>query len=221
MQQILNISRSALSEQAATAMPEFAKRVMDFGLVLLALPVVLPVILLISIALGFQGFSVFYAQDRVGRDGRNFRIWKFRSMVPDADEMLALHLAGNSQARAEWAASRKLRNDPRVTVFGRFLRASSLDELPQLWNILRGDMSLVGPRPVPRCELQEHYGEAARAYLTCRPGLTGLWQISGRNSVPYDARIRMDRYYAWHRSLALDLAILGATFAVVLRGEGL
>lgn len=162
---------------------------------------------------------VLYAHKRIGRHGRVFHCLKFRTMVLDSDAILARHLAENPAAAAEWAATRKLRADPRVTSIGARLRKTSLDELPQLINVLRGEMSLVGPRPIVMDEAR-HYGEALAAYLAVRPGVTGLWQISGRSDTSYAERVALDRAYVRGRNLMNDLWILMRTVAVVAKGRG-
>jgi lipopolysaccharide/colanic/teichoic acid biosynthesis glycosyltransferase len=140
-------------------------------------------------------------------------------MVPNADEVLAQHLANNPEAAAEWKANHKLRNDPRITYTGRLLRRSSLDELPQIWNVLRGEMSLAGPRPVVEAEIP-HYGAAWPLYTLALPGLTGLWQVSGRNDTTYRRRVELDATYVRNWSLKLDFQLLLKTVRVVLKGKG-
>lgn len=162
-----------------------------------------------------MGGPVIFAHERVGFGGRTFACYKFRTMTADSDAMLAHYLAGNPQAAAEWHTTRKLLNDPRVCCLGSILRKSSIDELPQLYNVLRGDMSLVGPRPVVPDEL-ERYGSHAREYLKARPGLTGVWQTSGRNRVSYRRRVALDCFYARRWSLWLDLILLVKTIPAVL-----
>jgi lipopolysaccharide/colanic/teichoic acid biosynthesis glycosyltransferase len=179
-----------------------------------------PVFAGIALAVRADGGPAFYAHERVGRGGRRFGCLKFRSMVTDSAERLAALLASDPAARAEWEATRKLKQDPRVTWIGRLLRASSLDELPQLINVLRGEMSLVGPRPVIQAELSAHYGAAAEHYLSVRPGITGLWQISGRNDTTYAERVALDVRYAVNPSLLADVVILLRTPAAVLARRG-
>lgn len=180
----------------------------------------LPVFVLLTLLVRLDGGPAFYAHERVGRGGRRFGCLKFRSMVTDSAARLEALLAHDPAARAEWDATRKLRHDPRITWIGRFLRASSLDELPQLLNVLRGEMSLVGPRPVIAAELSAHYGAAAEHYLSVRPGITGLWQVSGRSSTSYDTRVALDVRYATNPSLLADLQILLRTPAAVLLRRG-
>lgn len=193
------------------------KRVLDVSLILLAAPFILPVVLLLACLVCRDGGSAFYTQQRIGRGGKIFRMWKLRSMVVDADGRLEQHLASNPDARAEWNATQKLRNDPRITAFGRLLRKSSMDELPQLWNVLVGHMSLVGPRPMMVSQKSLYPG---RAYYTMRPGVTGLWQTSGRNKTSFSARAEFDTAYAGQMSLSTDLRILVRTVSVVFRGTG-
>jgi exopolysaccharide production protein ExoY len=195
------------------------KRCLDLVLALLALPVSLPVILGLAAIVRFDGGPAFYGHVRIGRNGRQFRCWKLRTMVVDADQRLSRHLAMNPAARAEWDERQKLAHDPRVTRVGRILRMLSLDELPQIWNVLRGDMSLVGPRPVTAGELVR-YGTQAQFYLMCRPGITGLWQVMGRKASTYDSRVALDRYYAETLSFSTDVIILFRTIPAVLRLTG-
>jgi lipopolysaccharide/colanic/teichoic acid biosynthesis glycosyltransferase len=193
------------------------KRLLDVAFVLAGLPVILLVIVAAALAIALDGGRPFFAQDRLGQGGRVFRLWKLRTMVPDAQEALERHFAENPQARLEWETYQKLRHDPRITHVGGFLRRTSLDELPQLWNVLRGDMSLVGPRPM----LPEQYAlYPGKAYLELRPGLTGPWQISERHGGAFAGRGRYDDAYARDLSLAADLRIISATFDVVARAKG-
>ena len=185
------------------------------GLVALS-PLFLMVALLVKLS---DGGSIFYGHKRIGRGGRIFPCLKFRTMVEDGERVLTAYLAANPEANAEWIATRKLKNDPRVTRVGAVLRKLSLDELPQIINILQGDMSLVGPRPVVRDEL-EIYGSAAVYYLKSRPGLTGLWQVSGRNDVSYGTRVAFDRHYVENWSFVFDLKILIRTVPAVFSSRG-
>src|SRR5690606_27026488 len=153
------------------------------------------------------------------RNGRAFKMWKFRSMIEGAEEKLEAYLAADPTARAEWAETQKLKNDPRVTPLGRILRRTSLDELPQLWNILVGDMSLVGPRPIVRDEI-DRYQAVYPLYMQSRPGLTGLWQVSGRSNTSYARRIVLDKIYIRRWSFAMDIGILLRTIPAVLFGRG-
>jgi exopolysaccharide production protein ExoY len=185
------------------------------GLVLLS-PLFLMVALLVKLS---DNGPIFYGHKRIGRGGRIFSCLKFRTMVPDGERVLNAYLAANPEANAEWIATRKLKNDPRVTRVGQVLRKLSLDELPQILNILQGDMSLVGPRPVVRDEL-EIYGSAAVYYLKSRPGLTGLWQVSGRNDVSYDTRVAFDRHYVENWSMFQDIRIIFKTVPAVWMSRG-
>lgn len=191
---------------------------LDVILVLLSLPFTLPVIALCALALWIEGGAPFYTQPRVGRGGRAFSILKLRTMVRDADAVLEDLLARDPALRAEWDSLQKLKNDPRITHVGWFLRATSLDELPQLYNVLRGNMSLVGPRPM-MLEQQRMYGNMS-AYLAVRPGITGLWQVSARNGNTFAYRKEVDAVYDRDLSLANDARIIARTVGVVLRGTG-
>jgi exopolysaccharide production protein ExoY len=166
-----------------------------------------------------DGAPVLFAHYRVGLNGKLFRCMKFRSMLRNSEQVLADLLRDDPQARAEWARDQKLANDPRITGIGHFLRKSSLDELPQLLNVLRGEMSLVGPRPITVAELTR-YGRVRWHYLSVRPGITGLWQVSGRNNTTYEERVALDRCYVEQRSLLGDIAILFKTVRVVALREG-
>jgi lipopolysaccharide/colanic/teichoic acid biosynthesis glycosyltransferase len=166
-----------------------------------------------------EGGPIFYRHRRVGRGGVHFDCLKFRTMVVGADKVLKQVLARNPELRREWMRSQKLRKDPRITRVGAFLRRTSLDELPQLWNVIRGDMSLVGPRPVVKEELPK-YGRQVRHYLSVTPGVTGLWQVMGRNTTTYKRRVALDAYYARKQSLWLDVRILMKTLSVVIAGHG-
>lgn len=195
------------------------KRVMDIvgacGITLFFAPVIITVI----VVMAFQKGPIFFGHKRIGRGGKPFFCYKFRTMAPDADALLQQLLDTDPEARVEWERDFKLKNDPRITRIGRFLRRTSLDELPQLWNVLRGDMSLVGPRPIVREELIR-YGRGARFYLANRPGLTGLWQVSGRNDVDYTRRVAMDRAYSENAGILFDLRIIARTVLVVLKIKG-
>lgn len=195
------------------------KRMLDIIGALVLLAVFLPLMAGIATMLRVQRGPVLFGHRRVGRDGAEFPCLKFRTMVVDAEERLQALLARDATARRQWTVCRKLDDDPRITAAGRFLRRSSLDELPQLFNVLRGEMSLVGPRPVTDDELRR-YGEAGRSYLALRPGLTGLWQVSGRNDLSYAARVALDDSYARSYSLLGDLMLLVQTIGVVLGATG-
>lgn len=196
------------------------KRVLDLLLVMTLGVALLPalVVLGLLVRLTSRGPMV-YGQLRIGLGGRPFTAWKFRTMRRDADAVLASVLASDLALREEWERDHKLRNDPRVTLVGRFLRKTSLDELPQLWNVLVGEMSMVGPRPITEAEIPK-YGDRWEYYLRVRPGITGMWQISGRNLTTYDERVAFDAFYVSNWSPWLDLVILARTVQTVLRGEG-
>jgi len=193
-------------------------RALDIVLSLALLLFFLPTLAMLALAVKLQdGGPILFGHARIGRGGRTFRCWKFRSMVVDAEARLNALLASDPVARAEWDATHKLRRDPRVTPIGRLIRVTSLDELPQLLNVLAGDMSLVGPRPIVLAEVPR-YGRWFRYYVAVRPGITGLWQVRGRNDVSYRRRVALDVLYARTRSVGRYLAILAATVpAVILR----
>lgn len=196
---------------------EHFKRGLDILLVLLVAPIVLPLVALLAVLVALDGGSPFYSQDRLGLNGRRFRMWKLRSMITGADAALEAHLAANPAARAEWDRDQKLAHDPRITRLGKLIRRTSLDELPQLWNVLTGDMSLVGPRPMLPEQRALYPGQA---YFRLRPGLTGAWQVSDRNATTFAARAEFDLTYDRALSLLTDLTIILATFSVVLRATG-
>lgn len=215
-----NIEGAVKPERTMTAraMP-FTKRAFDMVGALTLLLVLSPLLAVVAVAVRLSGPRVFFAHSRVGEGGRIFPCYKFRTMVPDAQRVLDRLLEERPELRDEWQREFKLKDDPRVTRVGRFLRKYSLDELPQFWNVLRGDMSLVGPRPITVDEL-DRYGRHAYVYLATRPGVTGLWQVSGRSDLDYDHRIRLDREYVERRCLSLDFAIAFKTAWVVLRRKG-
>lgn len=195
------------------------KRIKDvIGASLLLSLAALPM-LIITLLIRRDGAPAIYGQSRVGKNGVMFRCLKFRTMVVDADAVLADYLATNETAREEWAADQKLRHDPRVTILGAFLRKTSLDELPQLINVLKGEMSLVGPRPIVRDEIAR-YGQHIVHYYRATPGITGLWQVSGRNNVTYEERVALDRRYVTQWSLWMDLMILGLTVPALISRNG-
>jgi Undecaprenyl-phosphate galactose phosphotransferase WbaP len=161
----------------------------------------------------------FYGHRRLGEGGKHFRCWKFRTMHTDAEQRLDEYLQGNPNLRAEWKQNFKLRDDPRVTRIGRFLRKTSLGELPQLWNVLRGQMSLVGPRPIVDAEVPR-YGTVYELYQRIRPGISGLWQVSGRSDTNHAQRVKLDAYYVHNWSVWLDLVVLASTLRCVVPGQG-
>ncbi len=208
-----------LRREAHTLYSVFLKRIFDIVLSLLLLPFLAPFIAIIWMIAKIDGGPGFFGHSRIGQNGRVFKCWKIRTMVPDAEARLVAYLDSNPEAAAEWERDCKLDNDPRITKIGAFLRTTSLDELPQIWNVFKGDMSFVGPRPVTRSELQK-YGQYSVSYISLRPGITGIWQVSGRNEVKYPDRVRMDVRYRYSLSLLLDIEIILKTAWVVLRQTG-
>jgi lipopolysaccharide/colanic/teichoic acid biosynthesis glycosyltransferase len=195
-------------------------RALDIAIAFSAIVILLPLLILIVAALKMTSPGpVLFAHRRVGAGGRIFPCYKFRSMVVNSAELLERHLAENPDARAEWARDQKLRDDPRVTRVGRILRRTSFDELPQIFNVLRGDMSIVGPRPIVEAEMIR-YRQYIHEYMAVKPGITGLWQISGRNDTTYRRRVALDTAYARSRSIQLDVAIIARTVPAVLFGSG-
>lgn len=193
------------------------KRPLDIMLVVLSAPIVIPVVFILALLVWRDGGNPFYSQMRVGKNGRLYRMWKLRSMVVDADARLSAYLAKNPAAKEEWDRKQKLLDDPRVTPFGHFLRRSSLDELPQLWNVLVGSMSIVGPRPMMPNQTDLYSGEG---YFSLRPGITGFWQTAGRNSTTFAARAFYDDTYERDLSFTSDASIIYKTFGVVFRATG-
>lgn len=216
MQPTASINPADLPPQRG-AYRRFFKRAFDISAVVLSLPVVAPVVGALALAVMLDGGKPFYSQMRVGLHGTRFRMWKLRSMVPDADLRMADYLESNPDARLEWDQTQKLKNDPRITRLGRILRSSSLDELPQLLNVLTGEMSLVGPRPMMLSQQSMYPG---LAYFALRPGLTGYWQTAGRNRTSFAARAEYDTAYEADLSLKTDLTLLVRTVGVVVKGTG-
>lgn len=196
---------------------DVVKRGLDITLVLMAAIPVLLVLSILALLIARDGASPIYLQKRVGRHGRIFHMWKLRSMVPNADQLLEAYLRDNPKAREEWDRTQKLRHDPRITAIGRVIRKTSLDELPQLWNVLRGDMSLVGPRPMMVCQQALYPGTA---YYALRPGITGFWQTSVRNESSFAERAGFDADYLRQLSFTTDLKVLLRTVKVVVNGTG-
>jgi len=196
------------------------KRVVDLLVIVFSLPVLLPALLIVVAVVRFTSPGpIFFSHRRICRNGAFFSMWKFRTMCRNSAEVLEQHLAKHPKARVEWNKTHKLRVDPRITPIGHFLRRYSLDELPQAWNVMMGQMSLVGPRPIVAAEV-EKYGIFFEFYSCVKPGISGLWQVSGRSRLSYDARIRMDREYVQHWSLWNDLRILLLTCRSVVNREG-
>lgn len=198
----------------------FLKRLLDISIILFCSPIVIPVMLILCILTKLTSKGpIFYGHKRVGKNGKEIKCWKFRSMCINSDEVLKEILATDPERKAEWEKDRKFKDDPRVTKFGKFLRKSSLDELPQLFNVFMGQMSLVGPRPVTAPELDK-YGKYKDYVLSVVPGLSGMWQISGRSDTGYEERVSFDTYYIQNWSIWLDIWILIKTIWVVLLGKG-
>ena len=197
------------------------KRLFDltFSFVFLILFLPLFVVLALLIIMASRG-PIFYTCKRVGQHGRLFNCFKFRTMYADADERLQLMLASNADLKQEWEVYWKLRSDPRITPIGKLLRKTSLDELPQLFNVLIGDLSLVGPRPVTQEEIEKYYGDKAQKILSLRPGITGLWQTSGRNLLTYDERVKLEELYVDSRTFLMDLKLIAKTVPVILFPKG-
>ncbi|WP_323804036.1 sugar transferase [Sulfitobacter litoralis] len=195
------------------------KRLFDLSVSFVLLPLILLLIVLLCCYMAAHGQIGLYAHPRIGRAGKPFRCWKITTMVPNAQAALPAILSARPDYALEWALYQKLRNDPRVIPGGQFLRRTGLDELPQIWNVLRGDMSLVGPRPVTRSELHS-YGDARGAYQSVRPGITGLWQVAGRGVMLFDERVTLDERYTRQMCFAGDLQIIARTLPVLLRPTG-
>jgi exopolysaccharide production protein ExoY len=196
------------------------KRSFDIAVALVSLVIMLPLLMILAALVFLQGGGkVLYRHRRIGYAGKTFDCLKFRTMVPHGDQVLARHLAEDPAAAREWAENRKLRHDPRVTSIGRLLRGSSLDELPQLLNVLAGDMSIVGPRPIVAEEI-ERYGADFEAYKACRPGITGPWQVNGRSNCAYEQRVALDAEYSASWSIVRDCGIILKTTRVVMERTG-
>jgi lipopolysaccharide/colanic/teichoic acid biosynthesis glycosyltransferase len=196
------------------------KRFCDIFLILISMPIVLLIVGAVSVVVKLSSPGpVFYSHRRIRKGGAFFSMWKFRTMCVNSAEVLEDYLAQHPEARAEWNKTHKLRNDPRITRLGIILRRYSLDELPQLWNVLMGQMSLVGPRPIVAAEV-EKYGDCFDCYCRAKPGLTGLWQVSGRSELSYGARVALDCQYVEHWSLTKDFLILLRTFSSVVNQDG-
>ena len=197
-----------------------AKRIFDLVATICGGLLILPILLILAILVGIDNKGrIIFAHRRVGKGGKLFPCYKFQSMVSDAQKRLEEYLAENLEARKEWEETFKLTNDPRVTKLGAFLRKTSLDELPQLWNVLMGDMSLVGPRPIVTKEI-ERYGDYIREYYMVPPGITGMWQVNGRSDTTYEERVAMDTWYVRNWSVWIDLVYLFKTVKTVFTGKG-
>lgn len=195
------------------------KRLFDIVASLLALILLSPVFLIVALLIRRDGGKAFFMQDRIGKNGKKIRIFKFRSMIVNAEQVLEELMAKDENIRNEYLTNKKLENDPRITKIGKFIRKTSIDELPQLINVLKGDMSLVGPRPYLFRE-KDDMGEAYNYIVTCKPGITGYWQVSGRSDVSFEERVELEKYYSQHISAWMDIKILFKTVWVVLFGKG-
>jgi len=211
---------SRLRPKLASPFKQGVKRAFDIVVALLLVVVFAPLCLVVSLLVKRDGGPILFAHERVGRGGRIFKCLKFRTMVPDADKRLDEVLAGDPEAREQWACMRKLKHDPRVTRIGAYLRATSIDELPQLINVVIGDMSLVGPRPMVRGELSAYESGEHACYPLVRPGLTGLWQVSGRSHIPSEQRKHLDALYVRNWTLWGDVIILIRTIPAVIARHG-
>lgn len=197
------------------------KRIFDVLFSLLALAICSPLFVIIALAIRFTSKGkVIFTQDRIGRGGRTFKCLKFRTMYPDAEKRLKMIFERHPQLKLEWEKQHKLKNDPRITRVGAFLRKTSLDELPQFWNVLKGDLSVVGPRPVVHEEIVKHYGMKAAKILSIRPGITGMWQVSGRSDTSYSTRIKLDEKYVDNHSISLDLKLILRTIPKIVKTQG-
>lgn len=218
--ELIGAANMTASSGGLQRLDDIASRALDVTLAVIALIVLAPLMLIIAAVIYIlDPGPVIFAHQRIGRGGRSFPCLKFRSMVTDADARLRQLLESSAEAREEWERDHKLRDDPRVIGIGRFLRKTSLDELPQLWNVVRGDMSLVGPRPIVVGEISR-YGRYFEHYCAVRPGITGLWQVGGRNDVSYRRRVAYDVTYSRLRSCAMNVKIIAYTVPSVLFQRG-
>ncbi len=198
-----------------------AKRIFDIFFSLLALSFCIPVFIIVALAIRLNSKGkILFAQERIGRGGYSFKCLKFRTMYPDAEKRLHEILYNDPKLLSEWELKRKLKEDPRITPIGKFLRRTSLDELPQFWNVLKGDLSVVGPRPVVHEEIVKHFGLKAGKILSIRPGITGMWQVSGRSDLSYTHRIKLDEKYVDNRTLALDIKLIFKTIPKMINTKG-
>ncbi len=202
-------------------MYDLIKRITDVLASIVGLIILIPLTIIIWIAnlLVKDNGPVFFVQDRIGKDGKKFKLYKYRSMVVNADDKLAKYLAENEEAREEYKKYKKLKEDPRITSIGRFIRKTSIDEFPQFINVFKGEMSLVGPRPYLPRELED-MGENYNEIIKVKPGLTGLWQVNGRSETTFEERMQIDKGYIATRSIILDIKIIIRTFLKVFRKEG-
>jgi exopolysaccharide production protein ExoY len=217
---MIEFETSELSFKSSKQISSLAKRAFDIMAASLLLLLFLPLLMMIALAVALSGGPVFYFSDRIGMNGIPFKCIKFRTMIAGADHCIDKYIRYNPCARKEWLQYRKLAFDPRVTTLGQFFRKSSIDELPQLINVIRGEMSLVGPRPVTQAELDTYYLSIVELYKSVRPGMTGLWQVSGRNDISYATRVVLDERYVRDWSFILDILILCKTPCAVISRRG-
>lgn len=206
-------------EKLQSFVGRISKACLDRGGALIGLILLSPIFLVLIYKIKKDGGPAFYSQRRIGNNGQEFDCWKFRSMIVNSAQALEEHLAANPEARIEYERDFKLKNDPRITPIGHLIRRTSLDEIPQLFNVLKGEMSLVGPRPIVQAETK-YYAENLKSYLAVRPGITGLWQVSGRNDISYDQRVSFDTWYVDNWSVWNDIVIIFKTIGVVLLRKG-
>lgn len=219
-QQIDGLTGIHLQQNLMLPLPRLMKRVLDLVFAMVGGLLLMPLLFYIAAAVKFSSRGpIIYGHDRIGKHGRRFRAWKFRSMLQNSDQVLEAYLEAHPELRDEWEKDHKLKHDPRTTRIGRFIRLTSLDELPQLWNVIRGDMSLVGPRPIVDAEIAK-YGPYFGLYTMVQPGITGLWQVSGRNNTTYEERVQLDAYYVRNWSPWMDLYLLLRTVRIVLFAHG-
>lgn len=219
-QQLDGLSGIHLQQNLMLPLPRLTKRCMDLVISIIGGILLLPLLFYIAVAVKMSSRGpILYGHDRIGKDGRHFKAWKFRSMFENSNDVLEYCLEQNPDLREEWELDHKLRNDPRVTRIGRFIRKTSLDELPQVWNVIRGEMSLVGPRPIVTAEISK-YGAYYGLYTMVTPGITGLWQVSGRNNTTYEERLQLDAYYVRNWSPWMDMYLLIRTIRIVLFADG-
>jgi len=219
-QQFEGLAGMQIQQNLMLPLPRLTKRCMDLVASIIGGILLLPLLFYIAVAVKMSSRGpILYGHDRIGKDGRHFRAWKFRTMFENSSDVLEYYLEQHPELRQEWEKDHKLRRDPRVTRIGRFIRKTSLDELPQIWNVIRGEMSLVGPRPIVTAEISK-YGPYFGLYTMVTPGITGLWQVSGRNKTTYEERLQLDAYYVRNWSPWLDMYLLIRTIRIVLLADG-
>jgi Undecaprenyl-phosphate galactose phosphotransferase WbaP len=219
-QQFEGLSGVQIQQNLMLPLPRVTKRCMDLVVAITGGILLLPLLFYIAVAVKMSSRGpILYGHNRIGKDGKPFKAWKFRTMFQDASQVLEIYLEAHPDLKDEWERDQKLRRDPRVTRIGRFIRKTSLDELPQIWNVIRGEMSLVGPRPIVTSEIAK-YGPYYGLYAMVTPGITGVWQVSGRNNTTYDERVQLDAYYVRNWSPWMDLYLLIRTIRIVLFADG-